>query len=134
MSASSRQSSGKPGFVGISFLFSGFMQTAMDYARTVKQTDPSLKIMTGGIHATTYPKKILSFCHDFDYIALGEGEPQMVEMAKRIASGTLGNLREIKSFCLPRPGWRGACKPGTGMDQLRRSPHASLGHGGFHRI
>jgi radical SAM superfamily enzyme YgiQ (UPF0313 family) len=74
------------------------MQTAMDYARTVKQTNPDLKIITGGIHATTYPHEILKNCPDFDYIALGEGEPQMVAMANRMAAGELGNLKEIKSF------------------------------------
>ncbi|WP_082696217.1 B12-binding domain-containing radical SAM protein [Aquitalea pelogenes] len=87
-----------PDLVGISFLFSGFMQTAMDYARTVKQTNPDLKIITGGIHATTYPHEILKNCPDFDYIALGEGEPQMLAIANRMAAGELGNLKEIKSF------------------------------------
>lgn len=88
----------QPGFVGISFLFSGFMSTAQTYAQAIKAAAPHLKIMTGGIHATTYPQEILSNCPEFDYIALGEGEVQMVEMTKRIEAGELGNLSEIKSF------------------------------------
>lgn len=88
----------QPGLVGISFLFSGFMKTAWRYAREIKAVAPGLKIMTGGIHATTYPQEILTNCPEFDYIALGEGEPQMVAMADRIASGELGNLNDIKSF------------------------------------
>lgn len=88
----------KPGLVGISFLFSGFMQTAWHYARAIRAAAPELKIITGGIHATTYPAEILSNCPEFDYIALGEGERQIVEIADRLSSASLGDLSEIKSF------------------------------------
>lgn len=87
-----------PGFVGISFLFSGFMKTARAYAQAVKTHSSDLRIITGGIHATTFPHEILTNCPEFDYIALGEGEVQMVEMTNRIASGNFGDLAEIKSF------------------------------------
>lgn len=94
----------RPGLIGISFLFSGFMQTAREYAQAIKAVHPKLKIITGGIHATTFPTQILTNCHEFDYIALGEGEEQMVEIANRVATGDMGDLSEIKSFA-----FRDAC-------------------------
>ncbi|QEL54444.1 B12-binding domain-containing radical SAM protein [Chromobacterium paludis] len=87
-----------PGLVAISFLFSGFMTTAWSYAAEVKKVAPHLPVVTGGIHATTYPREILRNCPEFDYIALGEGEPQMVELANRIAMNDLVDLSKIKSF------------------------------------
>jgi len=88
----------KPAFIGISFLFSGFMQTASEYAQAIKTFAPNLKIITGGIHATTFPTEILKNCPEFDFIALGEGEKQMVDISNRIAENNLGDLSEIKSF------------------------------------
>lgn len=87
-----------PGLVGISFLFSGFMSTAWHYAKTIKSASPNLKIITGGIHATTFPSEILSHCPEFDYIALGEGERQIVEMANRLSNPGMSDLSDIKSF------------------------------------
>lgn len=92
----------QPGFIGISFLFSGFMKTARSYAQAIKAAAPHLKIITGGIHATTFAREILTNCPEFDYIALGEGENQMVQMTNRVAQGEVGlgvgDLSEIKSF------------------------------------
>jgi anaerobic magnesium-protoporphyrin IX monomethyl ester cyclase len=88
----------RPQFVGISFLFSGFMNIARQYAQKIKEIAPELKIITGGIHATTFPNEILTNCPEFDYIALGEGENQMVEISNRLEAGELGDLTEIKSF------------------------------------
>ena len=88
----------QPDFVGISFLFSGFMNIARKYAQKIKEISPNLKIITGGIHATTFPNEILNNCMEFDYIALGEGENQMLEISNRISTGELGDLSEIKSF------------------------------------
>lgn len=88
----------KPGLVGISFLFSGFMKVAIRYAEAVKEHNPDLKVITGGIHASTFPEEILTNCACFDYIAIGEGELQMVDITQRIEKGDLGDLTTIKSF------------------------------------
>jgi len=93
----------KPSLVGISFLFSGFMEAAWSYAKAIKKFLPHLKIITGGIHATTYAQEILTNCPEFDYIALGEGEAQMVEITNRIEDHNIGDLSEIKSFAYRDP-------------------------------
>jgi len=88
----------KPDFIGISCLFSGFFETVYTYAQLIKSNYPDLKIVTGGIHVTTYPKEILSNCPEFDYIVLGEGELQLIKLTERIEQNDLTNLDNINSF------------------------------------
>lgn len=84
--------------VGISFLFGGDFPHAWDLARHIKSECPDVKIATGGIHPTTFPREILTHAREFDYIALGEGERQMVALADRMQSSDLGNLEELAAF------------------------------------
>ena len=116
----------KPALVGISFLFGGDFPYAYALAKFIKKNAPDVKIATGGIHATTFPKEILTNATEFDYIAIGEGERQIVELADRMEDGDLGDLGEIPGFAfrdengiahinekrelvdfesLPRPAW-----------------------------
>jgi len=88
----------KPPLIGITFLFGGDFPYAYELAKFIKKNAPDVKIITGGIHATTFPKEILTNATEFDYIAMGEGERQMIEIANRMESGKLGNLEEISSF------------------------------------
>lgn len=88
----------KPLFIGLSCLFSGFFETVYGYAKLIKSKFPNIKIVTGGIHVTTYPKEILKNCHEFDFIALGEGEVQVIEIANCIKNNNFDQLPDIKSF------------------------------------
>jgi radical SAM superfamily enzyme YgiQ (UPF0313 family) len=96
----------KPELVGISCLFSGFMDTVRHYAQEIKIYAAScarhnLPIIIGGIHPTTFPVEILSNCDEFDCIALGEGERQIIEVADSISCGgenSMSRFSEIKSF------------------------------------
>ena len=84
--------------VAISFLFSGMFPTAQKYAALVKQVAPETKIITGGIHATTFPGEILANCPDFDYIGIGEGETIIVEIANRVAAEDYSDLDTLRGF------------------------------------
>ncbi|WP_133511717.1 B12-binding domain-containing radical SAM protein [Candidatus Thiosymbion oneisti] len=84
--------------VGISFLFGGDFPYAWELARFIKEHAPEIKIITGGIHPTTFPYEILSNALEFDYVAIGEGEKQLVELADRMEASNLGNLRELAGF------------------------------------
>lgn len=88
----------KPELVGISFMFSGLFPMARKYAQLVRKVAPYAKIITGGIHCTTFPKEILTNCSEFDYIAIGEGEAPLVAITNRMAAGDLSNLTNIKGF------------------------------------
>ncbi len=88
----------RPQLVGISFLFGGDFTYAYQLAKVIKKHSPNIKIITGGIHPTTFPREILSNAYEFDYIVIGEGENQIVELANRMESSSLGNLGEIAGF------------------------------------
>ena len=88
----------KPPLVAISFLFSGTFPVALQYAKLIKKTLPDCKIITGGIHATSFPKEILSNCHEFDFIGISEGETTIVEIANRVENKNYNNLEEIRGF------------------------------------
>ena len=88
----------QPPLIGISFLFSGTFPLARQYAQLIKEIAPNSKIITGGIHATSYPREILSTCHEFDYIGISEGESTIVEIANKVEAEDYYNLSEIKGF------------------------------------
>ena len=74
--------------MGINCIFSGTFPDVLEFARTVKSHSPHLKIATGGIHPTSFPKEILTNCSDIDYVALGEGENAIVDYVKAVKNDT----------------------------------------------
>ena len=88
----------KPDLVGINCLFSGTFPDVLEFAKTVKSHSPNLKVATGGIHPTTYPREILTNCNDIDYVAIGEGEKAIVALAASIKAKNENLLSSIKSF------------------------------------
>tara|TARA_B100000315_G_scaffold168862_1_gene157429 strand:+ start:3485 stop:4945 length:1461 start_codon:yes stop_codon:yes gene_type:complete len=87
-----------PKLIGINCLFSGVFPTVLEFAKVIRSNFPMIKIAIGGIHPTTYPQSILENCEEIDYVVLGEGETQLVELASCIERGDFKNLSDIKSF------------------------------------
>jgi anaerobic magnesium-protoporphyrin IX monomethyl ester cyclase len=87
-----------PPLIGISFLFGGDFPYAYSLAQFIKKNVSDVKIITGGIHPTTFPREILLNAPEFDYIAIGEGENQILEIANRMEASDLSNLEEISGF------------------------------------
>ena len=69
-----------PQLVGIGCLFSGQFSAVAKFARHIKQLDERIAIVTGGIHPTVFAGKILEKCPEFDFIVLGEGEKQLLDL------------------------------------------------------
>ena len=88
----------KPDLVGINCLFSGVFPDVLEFAKTVKSHSPHLKIAVGGIHPTTFPKEILTYSNDIDYVAIGEGENSVVALTASIETKNENLLSFIKSF------------------------------------
>lgn len=88
----------QPDFIGLNCLFSGVFPDVLEFAKIIKQNSPDLEIAIGGIHATTFPKEILSNCKDIDYVAIGEGENSIVALAAYIQKRDEKILKSIKSF------------------------------------
>tara|TARA_Y100001970_G_scaffold197272_1_gene239957 strand:- start:1556 stop:3049 length:1494 start_codon:yes stop_codon:yes gene_type:complete len=88
----------KPNLVGLNCLFSGSWPDVLEFAKLVKSYSKDLKIATGGIHPTTFPKEILENCKEIDYVAIGEGENSIVALSSSIKQNKPELLKEIKSF------------------------------------
>lgn len=85
----------KPGFVGISSVSFEFYNSIL-LARRIKEIDPSVIVVLGGIHPTIQPRESLrSDC--FDYIVIGEGEKTVVELADFLVRGR-GDRTRIKGL------------------------------------
>jgi len=76
----------KPDLVGLNCLFSGVFPDVLEFAKTIKQHSPDLKIAVGGIHATTFPKEILTNCDDIDFglMACRDTIPDIEKIAEYI--------------------------------------------------
>ncbi len=73
--------------VGISAM-SAQMGQAVEVARMVRQLNPSLPIIWGGVHPTLYPEQVAG--SEFaDFVVCGEGEVTALELLKEIESGNL---------------------------------------------
>lgn len=77
-----------PQLVGIGCLFSGQFESVIVLASHIKQLAPHAPIVIGGMHPTIYPQEILTNCHEIDYVVIGEGERQLVALAKLIINGS----------------------------------------------
>jgi len=65
--------------VGISVPFSNVARIVKELASAIKKSYPNISIITGGVHASTFPKDMLTA--DIDYALRGEGELAMAELA-----------------------------------------------------
>lgn len=70
----------RPDTVGIGVLFSGRFKPALHISRIVKQHNPAVSVVLGGIHPTIFPEEILKEYSYIDYIILGEGETTFLDL------------------------------------------------------
>jgi radical SAM superfamily enzyme YgiQ (UPF0313 family) len=70
----------KPDLAGFSATTSSFMD-AVRVARGVKQTDPGIKTVVGGVHASWGKGPLLEKYPEFDYLIDGEGEDALTRLA-----------------------------------------------------
>ncbi|MGE4297676.1 MAG: radical SAM protein [Desulfovibrionaceae bacterium] len=73
----------QPRVVGIGCLFSGQFPFVDAATRRIKSMWPEVITCTGGIHPTIFGKDILENCPDIDFVAIGEGEEQFLNILNR---------------------------------------------------
>lgn len=88
--------------VGINCLVSSQFPISRALSDATKSISSDIVVMLGGMHATLFAKEILTNCSSFDYIILGEGESQTIDIINALEN----NGKKIK----PGRGiaWRGA--------------------------
>lgn len=62
-----------PSVVGISVMFTAFVQDAFDVAKIVKSVNPKIKVVLGGAHVSIDPKSVVKN-KNVDFAVKGEGE------------------------------------------------------------
>lgn len=76
----------KPNIVGVSGT-ANVAYECMMLARLIKETDPSIITVFGGIHFSLVTEESLRVCRQIDYIVIGEGEITFLELVKEIEKG-----------------------------------------------
>ena len=113
-----------PRVVGVGCLFSGQFPFVDAVTRRIKSLRPDIITCIGGIHPTIFGEEILSNCPEIDFVCIGEGEKQFVEILQfsrtpgfRITCDGIGfrkngeiEIREKKEFVrdldtLPMPAY-----------------------------
>jgi len=81
----------QPELIGFSTTTSSFLD-GHDMAEQIKHTDPSIIIVFGGVHVSALGKVLLKDFQHIDYLALGEGELTMLELASGRAAVSINGL------------------------------------------
>ena len=79
----------KPKIIGIGCMYTIHFWAITEIARLIKETDPTIKVVLGGSHATIFAGQILKE-QSFDYVVRGEGEITFHELCSGILSGQPG--------------------------------------------
>ncbi len=72
-----------PDLVGITCLFSGKFENALNLSKNIK-SHMDVPIIFGGLHPTIFHKDILTKESTIDYVCLGEGERTIVDLANNV--------------------------------------------------
>jgi radical SAM superfamily enzyme YgiQ (UPF0313 family) len=76
---------GNPIFVGISSMSGQQISFGLEFARKVRSENPSCPIVWGGVHPSLLPEQTVASEY-VDVVVRGEGEPVVVELAKRLGN------------------------------------------------
>jgi anaerobic magnesium-protoporphyrin IX monomethyl ester cyclase len=81
----------EPEIVGFSTTTAGFLD-AHEMAKRIRQINPSIKNVFGGVHVSGVGAKLMEQFLEIDYLAIGEGEMTLSEMADAVPSGEISGL------------------------------------------
>lgn len=85
-----------PKIAAISILSGPCLTDAVEKAKLIRRLSPKTKIVFGGIHATIFPKEVLSNSYA-DFIVVNEGEWPMYELSEYLLKKK-GELNKIKNL------------------------------------
>ena len=84
--------------VGLNCFTSMHFSIAREVAIAIKDELPDIRVMIGGVHPTLFPREILQNCPEFDYVVIGEGETQVVEIARLHDENDFRKLSDIQAL------------------------------------
>ena len=84
-----------PDIVGITCYTPEYEET-IELAKEIKENNPKVKIIVGGVHPSLYPQDFCFLESPADVVVIGEGEQTLLELVKIIREG--GNLDQVKGI------------------------------------
>ncbi len=77
-----------PALVGVSVMAAGQFELAREVCQRTKACLPRTVTVVGGAHVSQFPREILEHCPGIDFVVMGEGEPQLLALARFARTGT----------------------------------------------
>lgn len=93
----------KPLAVGVSSAMTCFVPASFQCLDLVKQTDPNIHTIGGGLQFSLTPERSFEKCNSLDYIIRGDGEFTTLELLQALDKGT-PKLENIKGLSFRRDG------------------------------
>jgi anaerobic magnesium-protoporphyrin IX monomethyl ester cyclase len=87
-----------PTLIGFNCFVSQHLPFIIMAAHHIRSTKPDIHVTIGGAHPTLFAEDILNNCPDIDSVVLGEGEEQIVALAKAIEKRKMSDIESIQSI------------------------------------
>ena len=94
--------------LAVSCMFSNEWPFTRDVIQTIKKARPEIPIIAGGEHVSALPEYVLNTCPELDFIAIGEGDETVTEIANAFKNKTpieeingIGYLKDKKLVRTP---------------------------------
>jgi anaerobic magnesium-protoporphyrin IX monomethyl ester cyclase len=87
-----------PALIGFNCFVSQHLPFIVKAAKYIRNIAPAIHIAVGGAHPTLFAEEILRNCPDIDSVILGEGEEQIVALARAVESRKIVNLRSVQAI------------------------------------
>lgn len=87
-----------PALIEFNCFVSQHLQFIVKAAKYIRNIAPAIHIAVGGAHPTLFAEEILRNCPDIDSVILGEGEEQIVALARAVESRKIVNLRSVQAI------------------------------------
>jgi anaerobic magnesium-protoporphyrin IX monomethyl ester cyclase len=87
-----------PAMIGFNCFVSQHLPFIIKAAHHIRNIAPDIHITVGGAHPSLFAEEILSHCPDINSVILGEGEEQIVALAKAIEKQKMSEIESIQAI------------------------------------
>jgi anaerobic magnesium-protoporphyrin IX monomethyl ester cyclase len=87
-----------PALIGFNCFVSQHLPFIVETAHHIRNIAPDIHLTIGGAHPTLFAEDILNNCPDIDSVILGEGEEQIVALAKAIEKRKIVEIESIQAI------------------------------------
>ena len=86
-----------PDLVGVTYPFSCQSKNVLEICNTIKKINKNIKVVVGGVHASTLFKNIIQDHKEIDFVVIGEGEETLFDLVDNLKK-RVNNFEHIKGI------------------------------------